>query len=641
MIIFLDSQGALVGTSSSEPIGRNSNDVGMIYVVAPFSAATTIYFTFTLPNGDTLFGNLAEPAEGEVDTRQAATHLFGVSDTDLNVWRYKLKASVTRYAGTVHYTVVTVTESMTATAYGTFTVSRGNKITLPKNPPEDAWTTICTALGYQGTDIETIIERLCGDLKSETPAEGTIAARVAKNESDIEANRVALYGTDGNAEKPADGSLVQRMTAAEGAISTANTNASEAKTIASAANTGASDAKAIASAAQGTVNDLDALVNDKTNGLATKASKEYVDGIRLSLEMDANTYVLTAKLKRGEEVLCSTDPIDLPLETMVTGAEVSEDEKTLMLTLKNGQTVSCSIAKLLSGLVSEDTLTTKLSGKVDKPKDAWKVPVSKADANGNVIYDTMTYTGSPMKSAIPFWSSNLTLKTEKAVDNNDAVNLAQLVEELAKKVTADYTNDGYPRVYGKASNGDQKDYTIITSCYEESLPLRAKKSATSGMNDYGGCLTTSMPTQPYHCAPKKYVDGKIASLDTGVTNALGERVKTVTENIEYLPVGAYSLPENTLRFIKIENAVFEYQYGIYTNEEMTEMETGAVTETVTEVYNGEDWVMIPEDGYVQLAEGATTLELYIPDYNNMGPEGSFMMGCYHHFTLTYQVKVGT
>ena len=79
-------------------------------------------------------------------------------------------------------------------------------------------------------------------------------------------------------------------------------------------------------------------------------------GSSLSLTINDQTYILTAQLKdQNGENLGTAQTVDLPLETMVVGAEYDEDAKEVVLTLKNGQTVRFSIADLVSGL--QPTLT--------------------------------------------------------------------------------------------------------------------------------------------------------------------------------------------------------------------------------------------------------------------------------------------
>lgn len=87
-------------------------------------------------------------------------------------------------------------------------------------------------------------------------------------------------------------------------------------------------------------------------------------GSSLSLRIDDQTYVLTAQLKDQDgNNLGTAQTVDLPLETMVVGAEYDEDTKEVVLTLKNGQTVRFSIADLVSGL--QPTLTEGVGIKLE------------------------------------------------------------------------------------------------------------------------------------------------------------------------------------------------------------------------------------------------------------------------------------
>ena len=92
-------------------------------------------------------------------------------------------------------------------------------------------------------------------------------------------------------------------------------------------------------------------------------------GSKIELAIDNQTYILTAKLKdKNNNVISTSNEIDLPLETMVVGASYDSETKELVLTLKNGQTTRVSVADLVSGLIKDtdivDNLTTDDSTKV-------------------------------------------------------------------------------------------------------------------------------------------------------------------------------------------------------------------------------------------------------------------------------------
>lgn len=106
-------------------------------------------------------------------------------------------------------------------------------------------------------------------------------------------------------------------------------------------------------------------------GTAAEKMTIYVDGgvpgsegdvQGISMTIDPSTYVMTTQLKDGKGGdVGSPATIDLPLESMVVGGEYDEKNKSIILTLKNGQTVEFSVADLVSGLQTEITAQNPLS----------------------------------------------------------------------------------------------------------------------------------------------------------------------------------------------------------------------------------------------------------------------------------------
>ena len=82
----------------------------------------------------------------------------------------------------------------------------------------------------------------------------------------------------------------------------------------------------------------------------------------ISMTIDPSTYVMTTQLKdsKGGNV-GSPATVDLPLESMVVSGEYDEENKSIILTLSNGQTIEFSVADLVSGLQSEITPENPLS----------------------------------------------------------------------------------------------------------------------------------------------------------------------------------------------------------------------------------------------------------------------------------------
>ena len=137
------------------------------------------------------------------------------------------------------------------------------------------------------------------------------------------------------------------------------------------------------------------------------------DGISVSL--NTTTYEITVSLKKGNTVIATSAPIDLPLETMVVSGSYDSTNKKIILTLKNDQTIEFSVADLVSGLVATgdlasvafsgnyndltnkpilfsgdyNDLTNKptipdVSGKADKVTGATANDFAGLDANGNL-----------------------------------------------------------------------------------------------------------------------------------------------------------------------------------------------------------------------------------------------------------------
>lgn len=397
MIIFLDAQGNIVVPSSPEAIGRNSNDAGIIYIVAPFSESTQIYLTFVLPNGKSLFGNLAEPTHDtdRDDTRKAATCLFKVPESVFSVWRYKIPASVTQYTGTVQYTIVAVTESMRATSSGSFSVSRGNKLVFPEPPPEDVWDKLITLWKEQGADIENLVAKLWGtDLAADAPGDNSVAQRVVEAEEDIDNLEKEIYGDE--VAVGSSGSLRARMAAAESDIEKARNELEEFGD-----RLGAAEVADIAARAN--------LVNQFTLQLKDGNGALVGEGVTLKLDLVCdNEYKLKVVLKdRDGNTLAESTVIDLPIETMISEARVSEDGETLTLVLKNGQSVSFSASKMLAGLATKadlDKINETLSTKETKlgPGTGTRVRIYYGTgAEGTYTFDNVNRSGK-----IPVYTSN-------------------------------------------------------------------------------------------------------------------------------------------------------------------------------------------------------------------------------------------
>lgn len=85
-------------------------------------------------------------------------------------------------------------------------------------------------------------------------------------------------------------------------------------------------------------------------------------GADISFTINSSTYELTARLLNSEgDAIGTAKTVDLPLESMVVDADYDDTNKTIVLTLKNGQTTSFSVADLVSGLQTELNANNKLN----------------------------------------------------------------------------------------------------------------------------------------------------------------------------------------------------------------------------------------------------------------------------------------
>lgn len=115
-----------------------------------------------------------------------------------------------------------------------------------------------------------------------------------------------------------------------------------------------------------TQEDIEEIETDVKNDLEENVLVNYSliaeTGAKIELSINTTDYKLKAILKdKNNATICTSNEIDLPLETMVVNATYDNTTKKIILTLQNGTTVEFSVADLVSGLVSESQLQTILS----------------------------------------------------------------------------------------------------------------------------------------------------------------------------------------------------------------------------------------------------------------------------------------
>lgn len=100
--------------------------------------------------------------------------------------------------------------------------------------------------------------------------------------------------------------------------------------------------------------------NDSVTELKDSKANVSETGNSIEILLNNENYIITVRLLdiTGQEL--STSNIDLPLESVVVGAEYIDRTKTIRLSLKNGEYIDVPVSSLVSGLVSDETFNKKV-----------------------------------------------------------------------------------------------------------------------------------------------------------------------------------------------------------------------------------------------------------------------------------------
>lgn len=140
-------------------------------------------------------------------------------------------------------------------------------------------------------------------------------------------------------------------------------------------------------------------------------------GYDLGLTVDESTYEMTVQLKNKAGTVLSTKSVDLPIESMVIGADYADG--ILTLTLQNGETLDVDISAIVGGLVNDTFTIAGIDMKDDitaeELKTALGIPSSYAptDAQANVIETikvnnaALTPSGKSVNISVPTSASDI------------------------------------------------------------------------------------------------------------------------------------------------------------------------------------------------------------------------------------------
>ncbi|MBR3680624.1 MAG: hypothetical protein IKL79_01310 [Clostridia bacterium] len=109
----------------------------------------------------------------------------------------------------------------------------------------------------------------------------------------------------------------------------------------------------------------------------------------IDVSVNQETYVLTITLKGLTDGVMSTATVDLPIEQIVVSGTVSADGDELILTLKNGETITIPVSGIVLGLVEQTSAANQIYG-TDASGNQTTMPYNKAASPNNVVQRTST-----------------------------------------------------------------------------------------------------------------------------------------------------------------------------------------------------------------------------------------------------------
>lgn len=202
--------------------------------------------------------------------------------------------------------------------------------------------------------------------------------------------------------------------------------------------------------------DLKALA-ESIDALLNNYSLNTDSGNKIVLEMNSTTYKIKAVLKdKDDNVISTSNEIDLPLENMITN--ITYNDQKLTLTHQDGQTTEVSIADLISDLASKeeveelqsqvDDLETLVETELDSnTEEGTEIDVEdSAEYRGKVEVKGNTY--QKQLSGKNLWGGFEFTKTQYGVEHKQNSDGSFVVNGTA-------TNKSYSMTSGEASSNNR------------------------------------------------------------------------------------------------------------------------------------------------------------------------------------------
>lgn len=258
----------------------------------------------------------------------------------------------------------------------------------------------------------------------------------------------------------------------------------------------------------------DSLNQNKANiSLLSSYSLKVDAGKTLEMNVDPLTFILSISLKNESGDILSTQAIDLPLETMVVGASYSDGN--LILTLKNGETLSINISSIVSGLVPDSRT------------------INNKSLKNNITLTANDVGALPNNTFIPTQLSDLDSdSTHRTVTDNEKNSWN---DEIENRQTADTNLQSQINTL----KTNKLDTSTASSTYATKTELNNKINTTTANNTFA--TKTALSTETTN---RQNADTNLQTKITSIENKITLPLDTVSEILyEGTAAGTFSISD--------------------------------------------------------------------------------------------------
>ena len=495
-MIFIATSNATISASVPSVVSQGSVLANDIVILAPFAASTSVTCAFVLPNGIRTTEQLAAPLNlSNLDGIPPIKDELGQT---YNAWSYTLNGALTEFPGdvTAQFYFRKSGGGILASTASTFNVQAGVPVELPDEPSQDIYSQILTALSALGNRVEAAESDIT-----------ILTASVSQNTTDIYEIKQENARQDGQIDELQQDKVDRIFPSDETRVYAADPTG---------------DVSFVLSPFPSplTIPEYDIggrLESNDPTAPEKVANKRYVDAqdasnraytdnnavFRVEISIDPQTYVLTATARNAVNNAVSQSSVDLPLESMVVGAEVVTvgGVDKLRLTLQNGNTVDIDVSDIVDGLATNAALNAGLALKVNKDVDraaGQTVVYSQSDSGNSALLVSQT----PIQNALPQYGANGVLKVSAPTVDNDAANKRYVdAADTLLKGDIDALSTQFNRTYLERIEKNEKRIinleqglvpdpfeTDSTVAYQKSVPANSLPYAA--LNVIGGMTAT-------------------------------------------------------------------------------------------------------------------------------------------------------